>query len=142
MFSWLRKWLQKGLTENRIRGDTGEHAAADFFIDRLGYKLVIRNWKHRKDEIDLVCKDGDVFVFIEVKTRSAGALVSGYYAIDERKRKALRRVIHAYLSQLDYKPLTIRFDVAEVALSEHLPPQVIHFENVPLFPKGYHALRG
>jgi putative endonuclease len=76
-----------------------------------------------------------------VKARAAGALVSGYQAVDERKKRVLRRAVHAYLAQLTPPPRTFRFDVAEVTLSGRLPPQVLHFENVPLFPHGYHVAR-
>ena len=105
---------------------------------------MVRNWRSpgdRRDEIDLVCLDGEVLVFVEVKARAVGALVAGYDAVDDRKKRALRRAVHAYLAQLDQPPRTFRFDVAEVTLSERLPAQVLHFENVPLFPKGYHVAR-
>ena len=38
-------------------------------------------------------------------------------------------------------PRTFRFDVVEVTLSGRLPPQVMHYENAPLFPKGYYLAR-
>jgi putative endonuclease len=107
-------------------------------------EIVARNWRNPRDlreEIDLVCRDGDVLVFVEVKARAARALVPGYHAVNKRKKRALRRVVHAYLSGLLHPPRTFRFDVVEVVLSEKLPPQVLHFENVPLFPKGYHVVR-
>jgi putative endonuclease len=82
-----------------------------------------------------------VLVFVEVKSRSADALVPGYYAVDRRKKRVLRRAIHAYLTQLRLRPRTFRFDDAEVMAGGQTPPQVLHFQNVPLFPKGYHVLR-
>jgi putative endonuclease len=68
-------------------------------------------------------------------------MVSGYEAVNERKRRALRRAIHAYLGALTPPPRTFRFDVAEVTLSDRLPVQVLHYENVPLFPEGYYLTR-
>ncbi|HEY9247904.1 MAG TPA: YraN family protein, partial [Rariglobus sp.] len=65
-------------------GERGERLAAAF-LKRLNYKVVARNWRSprdRRDEIDLVCLDGEVLVFVEVKTRAADALVSGYHAVD------------------------------------------------------------
>jgi putative endonuclease len=125
-------------------GAQGETAAADFLRKRHGFTIVTRNWRSprdRRDEIDLVARDGEVLVFVEVKARDANALVPGYHAIDGRKKRALRRAVHAYLSALESAPRTFRFDVVEVALREQLPPQCLHFENVPLFPKGYHVAR-
>jgi len=66
-------------------------------------------------------------------TRSPRALVSGYHAVDWRKRRVLRRAIRAYLSLLRTKPRTFRFDVVEVETGG----PVRHFENVELFSKYY-----
>jgi len=149
MLSWLKSVWKKivpreARTTRAADGARGEQAAADFLRKRQGFTVLTRNWRSprdRRDEIDLVCQDGDVLVFIEVKARAEGALVSGFHAVDERKRRVLRRAVHAYLGQLPHPPRTFRFDVAEVTLSGRLPPQVLHFENVPLFPKGYHVAR-
>ncbi|MDB6113213.1 MAG: hypothetical protein JWQ62_158 [Lacunisphaera sp.] len=131
-------------TAAAVAGAKGEQAAADFLQARHGFKIVTRNWRSardRRDEIDLVCRDGEVLVFVEVKARAEGGLVSGYLAVDDRKKRALRRAVHAYLGALTAPPRTFRFDVVEVTLSARLPPQVMHFENAPLFPKGYHVAR-
>ena len=125
-------------------GARGEQAAADFLRARQGYEIVTRNWRSprdRRDEIDLVCRDGDVLVFVEVKARAEGARVSGYKAVDERKKRALRRAVQAYLGQLVPPPRTFRCDIVEVTLSDRLPAQVMHYENAPLFPKGYYLAR-
>ena len=101
--------------------------------------MVARNWRNPRDqreEIDLVAWDGDVLVFVEVKTRAEGALVPGYFAVDRRKKKVLRRSIRAYLQLLRLCPRTFRFDIAEVVLTGGTPI-VRHFENVSLFPKYF-----
>ena len=149
MLCWLKKiWgnvgSDKRVTARAADGARGEQAAAEFLQSRHGFKVVLRNWRNprdRRDEIDLVCRDGEVLVFVEVKARAEGALVSGFQAVDERKKKALRRAVHAYLGLLDHAPRTFRFDVVEVTLSGRLPPQAMHFANVPLFPHGYHVAR-
>ncbi|HTL68822.1 MAG TPA: YraN family protein [Lacunisphaera sp.] len=149
MLRWLSNFWQgvRGPAVTGARADEGakgEQAALDFLQHRHGFKLVARNWRSPRDEreeIDLVCQDGDVLVFVEVKARAEGALVPGYYAVDERKKRVLRRAVQAYLAQLTCPPRTFRLDVAEVTLSDRLPAQVMHFENVPLFPKGYQVVR-
>ena len=126
------------------RGAAGERLAAAFLRDRLGYPIVARNWRNpreRREEIDLVCRDREVLVFVEVKTRSAAALVGGFRAVDRRKKRALRRAIHAYLTQLRVRPRTFRLDVVEIALAGPAPAEVRHFQNVPLFPRGYRVER-
>jgi putative endonuclease len=147
MLTWFRDhflWNRSRRTPAGERGAAGERLAAEFLHKGQGYQIVVRNWRNPRDyrqEIDLVCRDGDVLVFVEVKSRSADALVPGYYAVDRRKKRVLRRAIHAYLTQLRLRPRTFRFDVAEVITGGQMPSQVLHFQNVPLFPKGYHVLR-
>jgi putative endonuclease len=106
-----------------------------------GFVVVARNWRaprDRRQELDLVCRDGDVLVFVEVKARAANAMVPGYYAVDARKKRVLRRAIDAYLARLAPAPRTFRFDVVEVATgAEGAAPEILHFENVPLFSKHY-----
>ena len=148
MVHWLQSVWQKFApgtgAGTAASGAQGEQAAADFLSTRHGFKVVARNWhspRDRRDEIDLVCRDGEVLVFVEVKARAADALVPGYHAVNERKKRALRRAVHAYLGALTHPPRSFRFDVVEVSLRDRLPPQCLHFENVPLFPKGYHVAR-
>lgn len=112
-----------------------------------------RNWRSprdRRDELDLVCRDGAVLVFVEVKARSAGALVPGVYTVNARKKRVLRRTAEAYLAGLREPPRTFRLDVVEVILPGKDPENgrsggaripaveaILHFENVPLFPKYF-----
>ena len=125
-------------------GALGEQTAADFLRTKHGYAIVARNWRNprdRREELDLVCRDGDVLVFVEVKARAAGAQVNGFLAVGEPKKRVLRRAVQAYLGQLAAVPRTFRLDIVEVTLCDRLPPQVMHYENAPLFPKGYHLAR-
>jgi putative endonuclease len=146
MLAWLRETLR--LDENprapaEERGAEGERLAAGQ-LQRQGYEVVACNWRNprdRREEIDLVCRDGDVLIFVEVKTRPDTALVPGFFAVDRRKKRVLRRAIHAYLTRLRRRPRTFRFDVVEVVTSAKRPPEVLHYANVALFPKGYHVLR-
>lgn len=141
MLSWLKKLL--GVAAGGNSGDRGERLAADWLRRERGFIVVARNWRNprdRRDEIDLVCRDGPVLVFVEVKARAANALVPGYYAVDERKKRVLRRASTAYLARLQEKPRTFRLDVVEVALpapGDVTPPEVRHFENVALFPQAF-----
>jgi len=139
----LQEWLARlraHLSPGQAIGAVGEAAAARE-LRRLGYTVVVRNWRHGRDELDLVCCEGDVLVFVEVKTRAAHALVGGYAAVDRRKRKALLRVTHAYLARLTEKSRTFRFDVVEVEHRDGVVTAVRHFANVPLFSKYDHLER-
>lgn len=138
MLQWLQRFLRIGPTD---AGARGERTAAEWLRKEKGFAIVARNWRSprdRREEIDLVCRDGEVLVFVEVKARTAGAMVPGYYAVDARKKEVLRRAVDAYLRRLDRPPRTFRFDVVEVAHGgAGANAEVLHFENVPLFSKYY-----
>lgn len=137
----LRRLLSRWLSQRsaaHARGVTGERLAEAHLEGEKGMRMVARNWRSprdARDEIDLVMKDGEVLVFVEVKTRTAGALVPGYHAVDQRKKAVLRRAIRDYLRRLTATPLTHRLDIVEVALpadGEAGQPEVRHFANVAL----------
>lgn len=140
MLTWLKTLFGGARTPGS--GGRGEQVAADWLRRTRGFAIVARNWRSphdRRDEIDLVCRDGDVLVFVEVKTRAASALVPGYHAVNARKKKVLLRTARAYMAGLREKPRTFRLDVVEVVFANRGAgePEVTHFENVPLFPKHF-----
>lgn len=139
MLRWFKRFFDSKQADNA--GARGELHAAEWLQFHKGFVLVTRNWRDPRDrrrEIDLVCRDGEALVFVEVKARAAGALVPGYFAVDHRKKRIMRRAIDAYLSQLARPPHTFRFDVVEIAHgTAGQVSDVLHFENIPLFPKQY-----
>lgn len=142
MTAWREFW--RGWFAGGDTGARGERLAEAFLRGERGYRVVARNWRNprdRREEIDLVCRDGEVLVFVEVKARAAAARVPGYFAVDRRKRAVLRRACSAYLRSLPEPPRTYRFDIVEVAFpAEGGRPAVNHFANIPLFSR-YHRPR-
>jgi putative endonuclease len=136
-----------GIREKRIsedstraeRGTFGEDLAADYCRRTLGYKLIVRNWRYKRDEVDIICRDGEVLVFVEVRARSENALVSGFHSVDRHKKEVLRRGYKNYLKQLHNPPKHFRFDIIDVAISNSGSGDVRHYANVPLFSKHYQA---
>ncbi|MFM7751212.1 MAG: YraN family protein [Opitutaceae bacterium] len=142
MLAFLRRLFALTPSGNREAGAAAEEAAARWLEKERGFRIAARNWRNpddRREEIDLVARDGDALVFVEVKARARHALVPGYYAVNRRKKSVLRRAITAYLRRLREKPRTFRLDVVEVvpAAKGMGPPEVLHFENIPLFPKHF-----
>lgn len=137
----LNQWWRRisGATD---AGTVGERLA-EAHLARQGYRVLARNWRNpadEREEIDLIALHGAALVFVEVKSRSSRALVPGYYAVNRRKKKVLRRACGAYLRQARTKPHTFRFDVIEVEFpvrSASDTPILRHFTHVPLFPKEY-----
>ena len=99
----------------KATGDFGEQAAADY-LARKGYRLVTRNFRTRFGEIDLVMRDDRCLLFVEVKTRKAGSLVSGEEAVDYHKQQRLRAAAEYYLAA-HATALQPRFDVVCVDLA-------------------------
>ena len=145
MFTWLRHLFPVRGSGAAARGAAGERFAEEFLRRERGWVIVARNWRAPRDrraEIDLVARDGEALVFVEVKARTAGALVPGYHAVTARKKRAVRRACVAYLALLPRRPRAFRFDVVEVALPDPTAPAAVkpvvrHFANIPLFPKHY-----
>lgn len=95
------------------RGREAERQAADF-LRRHGYAIYEHNYRWRGGEIDLIARDGDCLVFVEVKARSSGAFGSPEESITAAKREKLIRTARRYLVEHPTE-LDVRFDV--VALS-------------------------
>ncbi len=137
---WIRgllRWRRGGASPEGDVGALGEQAAAEHLRREKGFAILRRNWRHGRDEIDLVCRDGEALVFVEVKTRAAHSLVGGYHAVNKRKKRALLRASRAYVAQLGERPRTFRFDIVEVEHVDGEQTALRHFENVPLFAKAY-----
>ncbi len=130
---WRWFWGQRGLPDTLAseRGRLGEEAAARFVRQR-GWKIVARNWRHGRDELDLVAWDGAVLVFAEVRAREARATVSGYHSVTRRKKNALARAIRAYRRGMAQPPAHFRFDIVEVKVSDGVAGEVLLHANIPL----------
>jgi putative endonuclease len=96
-------------------GRAGEDVAAAH-LERLGYDVIERNHRTRFGELDLIAFDGETIVFCEVKTRRAGARVSTWDALSERKQGQVRRIAAAWLAETPGRPFgeDLRFDAIGV----------------------------
>ncbi|MGA2750118.1 MAG: YraN family protein [Verrucomicrobiota bacterium] len=110
------------------RGQAGELAAKKHLQAR-GLKFLTANFRSKRGEIDLVFRDADCLVFVEVKTRSSEAWVRPAAYVNARKRLLLTRCAFDYLRLLKNPPILIRFDVVEVLLEDEEVAQVRHLPN-------------
>ena len=99
----------------------------------MGYRIVTKNWRHHRGEIDLICLDQACLVFIEVRLRKAVSLVSGVQSISRKKKSLLRRTALAYLNRLGKSPKTYRFDIISIAYGQSKDYKISHYRNVALF---------
>lgn len=96
-------------------GRRGEALAAQA-LRRQGYKVLYRNFRPKRGggEIDLVCRQGETLVFVEVKTRRSVAFGRPADAVDAEKRELIRRGARAWLRLLKDAPPRCRCDIVEV----------------------------
>jgi putative endonuclease len=108
--------------EHIRRGARGEKLACRF-LRQNGYKILHRNFKGRTGgEIDLVCRDHDTLVFIEVKTRTSEDFGRPFETIKRQQQWRISRGALAWLRLLDNPEILFRFDVVEVILAENSKP--------------------
>ncbi|MBB5142093.1 putative endonuclease [Desulfovibrio intestinalis] len=102
---------KKPATASHLRlGKEGEDAAAAL-LKRKGYTLLDRNWRQARLELDMVCRDGDTIVFVEVKTRGSDKHGGPAYAISQTKQRTLCRAARAWLAAHEAWDQPCRFDV-------------------------------
>jgi len=104
---------------NRSRaGRLGEDRAAALLEDK-GYRIVARNVRSSRGEVDIVAQDGDTLVFVEVKSWRRYGLDSLEYAINALKRSRIIETAQYFLSvHREYNGMAIRFDVVFIGAAE------------------------
>ena len=99
--------------ERHELGKTGEEIGTQYLINN-GYKLIIRNFRCRQGEVDIIAKDKDEIVFIEVKTRRNTNYGYPIDAVDKRKQKHILNASKYYVYKNKLEKRKIRFDVIEI----------------------------
>jgi putative endonuclease len=118
-------------------GTRGENLACRF-LRRNGYKILSRNFRGRTGgEIDIVCRERDTLVFVEVKTRTREDFGRPFDAVDRNKQKRIARGGLAWLRLLDDPDILFRFDVVEVIIAEGKQPRVELLRNAFSLPEPY-----
>ena len=101
------------------------------------YAGVPQNFRSDRGEIDLVFRDEDCLVFVEVKTRSSEDWTRTAAAVNKRKRRLLCQPALDYLRLLKNPPVKIRFDIVEVLLENSAVHEVRHLPNTFVMEKPY-----
>ena len=109
--------------ENRIKGSIGENLALQY-LRKQKYKIICTNYTNFLGEIDIIAKDKNFLVFVEVKSRSTLEFGRPSEAVDARKQNKIREVATYYLKQNKLFDSPCRFDVVEV-----LGDEINHIQN-------------
>jgi|SRR5438874_6513287 len=122
---WRRHFQHSRRSPAHLRlGTRGEKLACSF-LRRQGYKILYRNFRGRRGgEVDIVCRDDDTLVFVEVKARTGQDFGRPADAINRAKRKLISRGALAWLQLLDNPDILVRFDVVEIVLGQDGEPHI------------------
>jgi len=106
-------------------GKMGEEIAVAY-LKKEGYKIITRNWHYGHKEIDIIARQGDEMVMVEVKTREGNFFEEPWEAVSLRKIRNLVEVADAWLNlkQID---LETRFDVISIVFSDDVQYELTHF---------------
>ena len=108
-------------------GSRGEQLAKEL-LEAKGYVLLETNWRYRRSEVDLIVKDGEILVFVEVKTRTTAYFGSPETFVTPQKEKLLVRAAHAYMQQSEHE-WEIRFDVVSIVWESEEKYTAAHLED-------------
>lgn len=97
----------------KFLGRAGEIKAAEF-LENKGYEILKKNYKTHIGEIDIVAKDGECVVFVEVKTRVNDDFGAPSEAVTYKKREKYYKVASEYLIRNELTDVPCRFDVVEI----------------------------
>lgn len=118
-------------SKSKVLGNEGESLAADYLIGK-GYKILERNYRFHKGEIDLVALDVDAkyIVFVEVKTRISLEYGNPEFAVTASKKKQLEWLGQCYIMEKKITDYDCRFDAVAITKLPGKSPEINHYINI------------
>lgn len=98
-------------------GRHGE-ALAVKYLKKLSYKILERNYRCPLGEIDIIAKDKNTIVFVEVKTRKSNEIIEPFESIGQKKQAKLRSLAEFYLQEKEIADCETRFDVLSIVQTD------------------------
>jgi putative endonuclease len=114
------------MAEHIELGKKGEDIAAAY-LEKKGYRILEKNWRQWRNELDLVAVDGKYLVIVEVKTRQSNVFGEPETAVTREKQKTLIRAANAYIRYKNMD-MEVRFDIISVILAKD-SEQIHHMED-------------
>jgi len=114
-------------SSTKEKGNVGEEQAVTFLVEK-GFQIVERNYRYGKGEIDIVAREKDFLVFVEVKARESLEYGLPEEAITKRKIAQIRKIAEAYLAEKTITDENIRFDVVAILFLNN-QTTINHYEN-------------
>lgn len=115
----------KTLATKKEIGQLGEDYAVKYLLG-LNYAILERNWRFSKAEIDIIARDGDILVFVEVKTRTYTYFGQPEDSISSYKENLISDAASQYMQKVGHE-WEIRFDIISIIYNENQEPQLDHY---------------
>ncbi|MEI8204596.1 MAG: YraN family protein [Bacteroidota bacterium] len=114
------------MNEHNELGKSGEITASEYLLSK-GYVILEQNWRSGSWEIDIIAKEKDILVIVEVKSRSSNYFGEPYMAVTKQKQRLLIKAAEAYIMRknLNYE---VRFDIISINYFKG-EPTINHIEN-------------
>ena len=112
-------------------GKTGEDLACRE-LERRGYAILARRYRHLGGELDIVARDGPTLVFVEVKARDSEAFGNAAEAVTWRKRQRIVRLASEYVMRQHLNDSPCRFDVVSIQFDDGRPV-------IEVYQNAFHA---
>lgn len=119
------------MAKQQTIGKLGEDTACDFLMAK-GYSILERNWRFSKAEIDIIAKDGDVLVFVEVKSKSYTHYGDPEESISAYKENLIIDAAHQFMIKVGHE-WEIRFDIISIVFDKSKNPSLSHYKDA-FFP--------
>lgn len=119
------------MDKKKLIGSWGEGLAVKRMTES-GYGLLEKNWRRKFGEIDLIFTKNQEIIFVEVKTRSSNYFGWAEEAVNQTKKKKIKRTINQFLLECpEFADFYPRFDIVAIEINS-LIPNIIHYQNVEL----------
>lgn len=108
-------------------GALGEQIALEYLLERK-YQILEKNWVCGHKEVDIIAKDGDTIVFVEVKTRHSTCLVEPEATVDVYKQRHLIWAANSFVNRYQYDN-DVRFDIIAIVIDKNNEKRIEHIED-------------
>lgn len=113
---------------HREIGNTGEDLACQY-LEAKGWTILDRNYYFDRAEVDVIAKDGEVTVFLEIKLRSTTRFGQPFEYVTENKVKKVFKAAEAWAREHDLQDSPMRFDIIGIVKKKDQDPEFNHIED-------------
>lgn len=117
------------MNEKQIEGRIGE-TEATIYLQKIGYKIICRNFKCIQGEIDIIAKEKDTIIFVEVKTRTSKKYGEAREAVDSKKQKHIYEAARYFLYKTGREEAYTRIDVIEIYILKDGKMKINHLKEI------------